>query len=30
MNSCFERTGDVVAWSDFYPGIHGFVQVELQ
>ena len=27
MNSCIEETGDVVSWSDFYPGIHGFVQV---
>ena len=27
MNSCLEQIGDVVAWSDFYPGIHGFVQV---
>ena len=27
MNSCLQMSGDLVAWSDFYPGIHGFIQV---
>lgn len=29
MNSCLELTGDLVAWSDFFPGIHGFAQVNV-
>jgi hypothetical protein len=27
MNSCTESAGELISWSDFYPGIHGFVQV---
>ena len=27
MNSCLQMSGDLVTWSDFYPGIHGFIQV---
>ena len=27
MNSCLQIQGDLVAWSDFYPGIHGFIEV---
>ena len=28
MNSCFSVRGDLVAWPDFYPGIHGFIEVK--
>ncbi len=28
MNSCIEMSGDLVSWSDFYPGIHGFALVK--
>ena len=27
MNSCIDSIGDLVAWADFYTGIHGFVLV---
>ena len=27
MNSCLQMSGDLLAWSDFYPGIHGFIEV---
>ena len=27
MNSCLQISGDLIAWSDFYPGIHGFIEV---
>ena len=29
MNSCIGAIGDLVAWADFYTGIHGFVKVVL-
>ena len=29
MNSCVDSIGDLVAWADFYTGIHGFLKVEI-
>ena len=27
MNSCFQIHGNLISWADFYPGIHGFIEV---
>ena len=29
MNSCVDSFGDLVAWADFYTGIHGFLKVQI-
>ena len=29
MNSCVDSIGDLVAWADFYTGIHGFLKVQI-